>query len=716
MDASVLRKRIYKLLTFSVLMVFSILLMAFLFINHTDDSLNKATYTTMNQEIDLCKQRISSKKNTDLVLLNTFARNLNMETDLNSSLLEMKKESDFSSIQFIDMNHNVYSSEKNSKLLYDDLSGEYKDKIKSGFEGKQSAFKQKNNDRLTYITPVYEDANQIVGVLCADSGLQPYMDLMKKSISGGNLYVTDLKDFYGIQKDSESNEVLAVLKNMGLSEKVSGLIGVKGQEHGIVVKKTDIQGWYLCYVNSAKSLNYSMYVMSRTTNYVLMLFVIVVILLLWIAYRMMVKNNDEMEKLAYTDQLTGAVSFARFTQLVRMYAHKNNDYSLVSLNLRRFKFMNEILGRDKSDDFLCRIVTCIKPMLKKDEIICRDSADVFYMLLIGTDENVISNRIHAIFNSIRQNTKDFCYEYEFCCGVISNSTYSFEQMLTNVMFALAQSKEMASENICFFDEEVHKKKEFENFVESNMQQALDSNCFEMVLQPKVDLDTNLVVSAEALVRWKLEDGTYLPPSSFVGIFEKNRFCSKLDFYMLRKAIQQIRKWIDMGIQPVNISVNQSKIVFYHENYISELQSLLRKYDVSASYITLEVLESTVIEDFKLFNQILSEVKKLGFSVSLDDFGSGYSSLNVLSKLDIDELKIDRIFLHTDSELENKKTKWILEAIINIAKKSNIRVVVEGVESIEDDRFIRCIGANVGQGYYYSRPLAIDAFNDLIHKK
>lgn len=110
-----------------------------------------------------------------------------------------------------------------------------------------------------------------------------------------------------------------------------------------------------------------------------------------------------MEKLAYTDQLTGAVSFARFTQLVHIYALKNNNYSLVSLNMRRFKFMNEILGRDKSDDFLCRIVTCIKPMLKKDEIICRDSADVFYMLLIDTDENVISNRIYAIFNSIRQN-------------------------------------------------------------------------------------------------------------------------------------------------------------------------------------------------------------------------------------------------------------------------------------------------------------------------
>lgn len=340
MDASVLRKRIYKLLIFSILMVLGILLMAFLFINHADDSLNKATYTTMDQEIDLCVQRVSSKKD--------------------------------------------------SKFSYNNLSDEYKDKIKNGFLGEQSIFKQKNKYyKLTYIVPVYENENQIVGVLCADSSLKPYTDLMRKSINGGNLYITDFKYFYGIQKNLESNEVLAVIKNMNLSENVNRLIEVKGQEHGIVVKKIGIQGWYLCYVNSAKSLNYPLYVMSRTTNYVLMLFVIVVILLLWIAYRMMVRNDDEMEKLAYTDHLTGAVSFNRFTQLVSMYAHKNNDYSLVSLNMRRFKFMNEILGRDKSDEFLCRIVTCIKPMLKKNEIICRDSADVFYMLLMDTAENKV---------------------------------------------------------------------------------------------------------------------------------------------------------------------------------------------------------------------------------------------------------------------------------------------------------------------------------------
>ena len=578
----------------------------------------------------------------------------------------------------------------------------------------------KNRLIVTYTVPVYGNSNHIMGVLCANGSLTPYSLLLKKSINGGNLYITNLKDFYGIQKDEDSNDVLAVLKHVDISEKINGLIGVNGDEHGIVVKSMGIHGWYICYVNSAKSLNNPIYMMSRATNFVLVVFVLVVILLFYIAYRIMEKNHKEMENIAYTDRLTEAVSMIRFMELVKTYDGNNHQYSLVALNMRRFKFMNEILGRKKSDEILRRIVACIKPMLKKDEIICRDSADVFYILLTDTKEIEISNRINAMFDEIRKNTKDFQYEYEFCCGVISNVTdeekYSYEQMLTNVMFALAQSKEMSSGNICFFDEEVHKKKEFENFVESNMQQALDSERFEMVLQPKIDLNTNKVFAAEALVRWKLDNGTYLSPSSFVGIFEKNRFCSKLDFYMLRKAFTQIREWIDMGIEPVNISVNQSKIVFYHENYISELKALLNEYQVSAKYITLEVLESTVIEDIQMFNQILTEVKKLGFSVSLDDFGSGYSSLNVLSQLHIDELKIDRIFLHTNSEMENQKTKWILESIISFAKKSHILVVVEGVESSEDDVFIRELKADIGQGYFYGRPLSICAFSDLICAK
>lgn len=722
MDINVLNKRMHKLLTVAIMMVMVILIMAFVFINHADNSLNKATYTTMNQEMDLCTQRISAQKDVDLTLLKVLSKELIYDSDVDTLLMRMKEENDFTSILYIDINNNMHVSSGDMHITYNDLSKDLKNEISKGFSGKNSTSIQMNKNRLivTYTVPVYGNSNHIMGVLCANGSLTPYSLLLKKSINGGNLYITNLKDFYGIQKDEDSNDVLAVLKHVDISEKINGLIGVNGDEHGIVVKSMGIHGWYICYVNSAKSLNNPIYMMSRATNFVLVVFVLVVILLFYIAYRIMEKNHKEMENIAYTDRLTEAVSTIRFMELVKTYDGNNHQYSLVALNMRRFKFMNEILGRRKSDEILRRIVACIKPMLKKDEIICRDSADVFYILLTDTKEIEISNRINAMFDEIRKNTKDFQYEYEFCCGVISNVTdeekYSYEQMLTNVMFALAQSKEMSSGNICFFDEEVHKKKEFENFVESNMQQALDSERFEMVLQPKIDLNTNKVFAAEALVRWKLDNGTYLSPSSFVGIFEKNRFCSKLDFYMLRKAFTQIREWIDMGIEPVNISVNQSKIVFYHENYISELKALLNEYQVSAKYITLEVLESTVIEDIQMFNQILSEVKKLGFSVSLDDFGSGYSSLNVLSQLHIDELKIDRIFLHTNSEMENQKTKWILESIISFAKKSHILVVVEGVESSEDDVFIRELKADIGQGYFYGRPLSICAFSDLICAK
>lgn len=722
MDINVLNKRMHKLLTVAIMMVMVILIMAFVFINHADNSLNKATYTTMNQEMDLCAQRISAQKDVDLTLLKVLSKELIYDSDVDTLLMRMKEENDFTSILYIDINNNMHVSSGDMHITYNDLSKDLKNEISKGFSGKNSISIQMNKNRLivTYTVPVYGNSNHIMGVLCANGSLTPYSLLLKKSINGGNLYITNLKDFYGIQKDEDSNDVLAVLKHVDISEKINGLIGVNGDEHGIVVKSMGFHGWYICYVNSAKSLNNPIYMMSRATNFVLVVFVLVVILLFYIAYRIMEKNHKEMENIAYTDRLTEAVSTIRFMELVKTYDGNNHQYSLVALNMRRFKFMNEILGRKKSDEILRRIVACIKPMLKKDEIICRDSADVFYILLTDTNEIEISNRINAMFDEIRKNTKDFQYEYEFCCGVISNVTdeekYSYEQMLTNVMFALAQSKEMSSGNICFFDEEVHKKKEFENFVESNMQQALDSERFEMVLQPKIDLNTNKVFAAEALVRWKLDNGTYLPPSSFVGIFEKNRFCSKLDFYMLRKAFTQIREWMDMGIEPVNISVNQSKIVFYHENYISELKALLNEYQVSAKYITLEVLESTVIEDIQMFNQILSEVKKFGFSVSLDDFGSGYSSLNVLSQLHIDELKIDRIFLHTNSEMENQKTKWILESIISFAKKSHILVVVEGVESSEDDVFIRELKADIGQGYFYGRPLSICAFSDLICAK
>ena len=365
-----LQKRLHKLLIISVMMVLSILVMAFLFIDHGDDSLNHATYTTMNQEIDLCTQRISSQKHTDLVLLNTLAKSLSNNADIDSSLVEMKKENAFTSIVYIDSQQGMHFANPSVHVEYSELSKVFKNKVNSAFSGKKSAFIRKHNVItkefvITYIVPVYDSSKNVTGVLSASSSLKPYADLMKKSIYGGNLYITDLKDFYGIQKDKESKDVLAVLKGIDLSERINGLIGVNGEEHGIVVKEMGFDGWYLCYVNSAKSLNNPLYVMSRANNYVLMVFVVVVMILLWIAYMMMVKNNKEMENLAYKDQLTGAVSFTRFTKLVSMYAQRNVNYSLVSLNMRRFKFMNEILGEINRMIFYVVLLHVFSLCLKK---------------------------------------------------------------------------------------------------------------------------------------------------------------------------------------------------------------------------------------------------------------------------------------------------------------------------------------------------------------
>lgn len=212
MDINMLQKRIHKLLIISVMMVLSILVMAFLFIDHGDDSLNHATYTTMNQEIDLCKQRISSQKHTDFVLLNTWAKSLSNNTDIDSSLAEMKKENAFTSVLYIDSQRDIHFTNPSTHVEYNDLSKVYKSKVDSAFLGKQSAFIRKRNVItkefvITYIVPVYDSSKNVTGVLSAISSLKPYANLMRKSIYGGNLYITDLKDFYGIQKDKESKDV-----------------------------------------------------------------------------------------------------------------------------------------------------------------------------------------------------------------------------------------------------------------------------------------------------------------------------------------------------------------------------------------------------------------------------------------------------------------------------------------------------------------------------
>ena len=199
-------------------------------------------------------------------------------------------------------------------------------------------------------------------------------------------------------------------------------------------------------------------------------------------------------------------------------------------------------------------------------------------------------------------------------GVAINEegTKDVTPLMTHVMFALTTAKGSYQNNVWFYDSKLHEKEKTENYVESHMHQALKDGEFKFYLQPKVDLSTGKLKGAEALVRWVKEDGSMIYPDEFIPLFEKNGFCTKLDLYMVECACRQIREWIDAGKEPVGISVNQSKLLFYENDYIETMTNLIRKYDIPGSLITLEILEGLAADNVDELNQKMSLLQKQGF--------------------------------------------------------------------------------------------------------
>ena len=309
------------------------------------------------------------------------------------------------------------------------------------------------------------------------------------------------------------------------------------------------------------------------------------------------------------------------------------------------------------------------------------------------------------------------YQLAFYCGVSiydgeGDPEKNAELLMTHVQFALEKAKGAHSNFIWFFDSELHITEELENYIESHMHQALENKEFKLFLQPKKNLHTGKLEGAEALVRWKPSNGRILSPNQFIPLFEKNGFCVELDFYMIRQACCQINSWINQGIEPVPISVNQSKLVFFERDYVETLQQILDEHQIPAELIVLEILEGLAMDSTDLLNERIGALQKAGFRISLDDFGSGYSSMNTLSRLKINELKLDRGFLFSNSSLDRERNSLILEQIIQLSHKLGISTVAEGVETVEDEELVRSIGCDVGQGYLYHAPISAAEFTEI----
>lgn len=299
-------------------------------------------------------------------------------------------------------------------------------------------------------------------------------------------------------------------------------------------------------------------------------------------------------------------------------------------------------------------------------------------------------------------------------SVENNTDVSVSQMCERATMAIASDSSGTGSFVHCYKEDFRQKILREKEIEGEMEQALETGQFKIHIQPKYDVASDKVVGGESLVRWYHPEKGVISPGDFIPIFERNGFIRNLDYYVWESTCAFIRCAIDKGLKVPPISVNLSRIHFYGKELLPKLESLLKQYNLDYHAIELEVTETICAEDADVFLEICAELHKRGFKIAMDDFGSGYSSLNMLKEVPLDIIKMDMRFLAGEEDAnQRKRGRNILASLIEMVKNMELDVVVEGVETKEQVDFIKNIGKCTAQGAFYALPLPANKFEILL---
>ena len=295
---------------------------------------------------------------------------------------------------------------------------------------------------------------------------------------------------------------------------------------------------------------------------------------------------------------------------------------------------------------------------------------------------------------------------------IQSRTKTIRTLIGEASFAKSLIKENVTKAFEIYSPKIEEKINYEHKIERRMEDAVKNDEFFVMYQPKIELSTDKIIGAEALVRWNSSDPElgFLSPAKFIPLFEKNGFIEELDFIVYEKVFKFLRNQMDIGNNVVPISVNMSRNHTKEDkinNFISRFVSTFNKYNLSPDLVEVEILEQSVADDKNILQQVIDALHNNGFSIAMDDFGSGESSLNMLSSIPIDVVKFDQNFLRNNSSLEESSD--FITSLVDLGKKLNKKTVFEGVETKEQRDFLRSINCDVVQGYFYSKPLSENDF-------
>ncbi len=486
---------------------------------------------------------------------------------------------------------------------------------------------------------------------------------------------------------------------------------VEGKNRYVYYDALDTKDWYIFSIVPKEVMLDNAY---NVTNWVLLLTIIISIGfgLFFIALAIIQSRNiRKLYKVAFIDELTDIPNFKKFMldapRIIKN--HKHNEYIIIKFDIDRFKLFNDVFGMKKGNELLQIIALALKDISDDcGEMFARINADEFILLKkFVSFEKTEQERLE--FETIVNRIMRINYEIKFNYGryLIESKEVDFQEIYEKVNFAHRNAKENKDTNVCDFDNKIMQMKLREKEIENKMNYALKTEQFKVYLQPKYRLIDEKVIGAEALVRWQENDIDVVYPGSFIPLFERNGFVTKIDMYMFEKVCMLIHDWLKQGLSPVPISVNFSRLHLSNEDFIKDLIEVTKRYDVPPSLVEIELTETDMIQSEDVLLGFLNQIHEVGFKLSMDDFGAGYSSLGLLKNIPVDTIKIDRSFFVDEDDPERMRV--VLKNVIKMAKELDIETVAEGVETAENVSLLKEIGCDIVQGFYYERPLPANKF-------
>lgn len=425
------------------------------------------------------------------------------------------------------------------------------------------------------------------------------------------------------------------------------------------------------------------------------------------------KDEEDLDRAAYTDQLTGCLNRRGLLRELAMKSEMGKNFYLIFIDLDDFKQVNDTLGHEAGDDLLCEVATTWSNIQSKFNFtICRLGGDEFAIICETTNKDIVTEFIINVLHSITTLQSNFNTSISASAGLAlyDKDTSDLQQLLSYADTAMYKAKLGGKNDYYFFDQDMYREIMNRYLTEKDLKNALKNDSFEMLYQPQYEINSHKLVGFESLIRLKNKKGEYINTQQFINVAEKSGLIYDIDMWVMRNVMKQTRDFVILHPE-IEISINVSGKHITNKGFVEKVIDSLSETGFPSKNLKIEITESSYIRYIDEAVQVIQRLKVLGIKTALDDFGTGFSSLNYLSKMPVDMLKIDKSFV--DKILIKESDKSFIDIIIKLGHLMNCKVIAEGVEDKDQLSTLASLGCDCVQGYVWGKPTHLEDLSNCL---